>query len=65
MSSTEISIEGDSFLKLVYRFAQKSGFTIGAAKNDMQLRPVAQLSEHVFVDLLRRCELMLFEIGKP
>src|SRR5438105_1901766 len=64
MSSRKSRIEGDGLLKLVYRFAQKSRLTVGAAKNDMQLRTVAKLSEHAFVDFLRRRKLMLLEICK-
>src|SRR5438067_1393935 len=64
MSSGKASVEDDGFLKLVYCFPQKSRFTIGAAKDDMQLRTVAKLREHAFINLLRERKLVLLEIGK-
>src|SRR3989440_2644103 len=64
MSSGEFSVEGDGSLKFIYRFTQKSSFTVSAAKDDMQLWTVAKLSAHTYVDLLGRCELMLLEVSK-
>src|SRR5437899_3346896 len=64
MSPGKTAIDSDSSLKLVDRFDQKSRFPVGPAKDDMQLRTVAKLFEHPFVDLLRESELMLLEIGK-
>ena len=64
MSPGEISVEGDGFLKLVYCFVQKSCLTIGAAEDDMQLRTVAKLREHAFIDLPRARKLVLLKISK-
>src|SRR5438128_1110140 len=64
MSPGKTAIDSDSSLKLVDRFGQKSRFPVGPAKDDMQLRTVAKLFEHPFVDLLRERKLMLLQISK-
>src|SRR4051812_12095470 len=62
MSSGEFAVNSDGAFELVYCFGQKSRFAVGPAKDNMQLRTVAELFEHASKDLLRGSQLMLLEI---
>src|ERR1041385_8229565 len=64
MGPGEIAFDSNGSLKLIYRFGQETCFAIGSPKDDMQLRMIAELFKHAFVDLLRGRELMLLETGE-
>src|SRR5258708_2076924 len=64
MGSGKMRVKLDGFLELLDRLRQKPRFTICSAKDDPQLRSVAELFEHALVNLLRGSKLMLLEIGQ-
>ena len=64
MGAREMKVEGNRFFELLDGFGQKPRLAICAAKDDAQLRTVAELPEHALENSLRGSNLMLLEMSK-
>src|SRR6267154_6173014 len=64
MRAGKVRVQDHGFFEFFYGFSQKSGLPIGAAKDDAELRPVSELSDHALKNLFRGSNLMLLQISK-
>ena len=64
MGAGEMKVKGDSLFELFYGFGQKTRFAICPPKDNAELRPISELTDHAVKDLLGGSDLMLFEISK-
>ncbi len=64
MGARKMKVKGNSFFEFFYGFGQKTGFAIGAPKDNAELGPISELLDHAVKNLLRGSDLMLLEISK-